>query len=154
MIEPYGTIIKSMLHEFRELDLVIEQDTDYKIILANSYYSLTIATEKNYQPSVLACFRDTTNHEFEVGLSERILANQKFKADIKELEEIKEEYQLDARGGDEHARTIGIYIYAKVAIRQIFNFISEFSQEMLIENGPFRTEYQTREQLLLNDLGL
>ncbi|NMW24667.1 MAG: hypothetical protein A2211_01520 [Rhodanobacter sp. RIFOXYA1_FULL_67_6] len=154
MIEPYGTIIKSMLHEFRKLDLVIEQDTDYRIILANNYYSLTIATEKNYQPSVLACFRDTTSQEFEVGLSERILANQKFKANIKELEEIKEKYQLDARGGNEHARTSGIYIYAKVAIRQIFNFISEFSQEMLIENGPFRTEYQTREQLLLNDLGL
>lgn len=154
MIEPYGTIIKSMLHEFRKLDLVIEQDTDYKIILTNNYYSLTIATEKNYQPSVLACFMDTTSHEFEVGLSERILADQKFKADIKELDEIKEKYQLDARSGDEHARASGIYIYAKVAIRQIFNFISEFSQEMLIENGPFRVEYQSREQLLLNDLGL
>ena len=154
MIEPYGTIIKSMLHEFSKLDLVIEQDTDYKIVLVNNYYSLTIATEKNYQPSVLACFRDTTSHEFEVGLSERILADQKFKADIKELDEIKEKYQLDVRGGDEHARASGVYIYAKVAIRQIFNFISEFSQEMLIENGPFRAEYQSREQLLLNDLGL
>jgi hypothetical protein len=154
MVEPYGTIIKSMLHEFRKLDLAIEQDTDYKIILTKNYYSLTIATEKSYQPSVLACFRDTTSHEFEVGLSERILADQKFKADIKELDEIKEKYQLDARGGDEHARASGVYIYAKVAIRQIFNFISEFSQEMLIENGPFRAEYQSREQLLLNDLGL
>jgi len=154
VIEPYGTIIKSILHEFRKLDLVIEQDTDYKIVLVNNYYSLTIATEKNYQPSVLACFRDTTSHEFEVGLSERILADQKFKADIKELDEIKEKYQLDARGGDEHARASGVYIYAKVAIRQIFNFISEFSQEMLIENGPFRAEYQSREQLLLNNLGL
>ena len=154
MIEPYGTIIKSILHEFRKLDLAIEQDTDYKMILANSYYSLTIATEKNYQPSVLARFKDTTSHEFEVGLSERILADHKFKADIKELDEIKEKYHLDAPGGDEHAKASGIYIYTKVAIRQIFNFIAEFSQEMLIENGPFRAEYQSREQLLLNDLGL
>lgn len=153
-MEPYGTIIRSMLHEFRKLGLAIEQDTDCKIILANNDYSLAIATEKNYQPSILACLRDGAGQEYEMGLSERILAGQQFKADIKELDEIKEKYQLEARGGNENAKASGIYIYVKVALRQIFNFVSQFSQEMLAENGPFRIEYQSRERQLLNDLGL
>ncbi len=154
MIEPYGTVIKSMLHDFRMLNLRIEKDTDYKIVLASEDYSLVIATEKNYQPSVLACFVDGTNQEFEVGLSERILANQKFKSDTKELDEIGKQYQLKTKGGNENIKADGIYIYAKVAIRQILSFIAEHSQEMLAENSPFRAEYKSREQHLLNDLGL
>lgn len=154
MIEPYGTIIKSMLQEYRQLDLTIAHDTEYKMVLAAKDYSLVIATETNYQPSILACVTDRTGQEFEVGLSERVLASQKFEDDLKELQEIKDKYQLEAHDGNEHVKAIGIYIFVKVATRQIFRFVSEFSQEIVDENGLFRAEYLSREQALLKDLGL
>ncbi len=154
MKEPYGAIIKSMLHEYRQLDLTIAHDKEYKMVLSNKNYSLVIATEMNYQPSILACVTDRTGQEFEVGLSERVLASQKFEDDVKELEEIKEKYQLEAGDGNEHIKASGIYIFVKVATRQIFNFVSEFNQEIVDENGPFRVEYRSREQALLKDLGL
>ena len=154
MIEPYGTILKSMLHEFRELDLAIDSETDYKMVLSNKDYSLTVATERGFLTSLLACVTDKAGREFEVGLSERILDEQRFKAEITELEKIKNEYQLESPGGNEGLKSSGTYVYVKVAVRQVFSFIARFSQEILEENGPFRAEYRSREQMLLNDLGL
>lgn len=154
MIEPYGMVINSMIHEFRKLDLSIRLNTDYEITLANNEYELIIATERFYQPSVLARVRDRTNMEFEVGLCERILAEQQFMTEARNLDQIRDQYHLEMAGVDAATRKSGIYIYVRASMRRIFNFLSEYSHEIIDENGPFRHEYRSREQIVLSNFGL
>lgn len=154
MIKPYDEIIQSMLHEFRGLGFLLGQNTDYRTLLVAEGCSLAITTERGHQPSISASLIDSDGQEFEVGLSMRILADTQFRAGTRELDEIKKQYQLDVRGGDARLKANGTYVYIKVAMRQIFAFVSEFCREILVQNGPFRAEYQSRERQLLNELGL
>jgi len=47
--EPQGSSvsIKALLLEFRELDLGLDQDAEYEMVLANGACSLTIRTERH-----------------------------------------------------------------------------------------------------------
>jgi hypothetical protein len=154
MIEPYGTIIESVLHAFKSTELTIRANDELKITLANSDYFLVIATERYYQPSILASLSDGSDQKFEIGLAERILAPERFESDVLELNKIRVQYHLDTPGGDAHVRSSGIYIYTKVAIRQIFGFVSEFGKAIVRDNETFRAEYHSREQKLLTEFGL
>lgn len=154
MIEPYGAVVQSRLREFREFDLKVVRDTDYELVLAHSKYSLIIQTERYYQPSLLACLNAGCGQKFELGLAARVLAGEKFRDYVMEIDEIKERYHLERGNGDEHARATGIFIFAKAATRQIFSFVAEFGHEMIDENGAFRSEYFSRERELLDGLGL
>lgn len=152
-MEPYGTIIEAALHDFAGLKFVIEHDSDHQTTLSNPLFSLTIATERNYQPSILSHL-SCNGRKFETGLSARILSRQKFDIDMDELDEIKGKYHLDIGGGNEAARSIGMHLYVEVAMRQIFSFISKFNRCMTPENEAFYTEYLSRERALINQLGL
>lgn len=145
--------MESVLHEFPELGLAIESDMGCKMVLSNRDYSLTLAIERGFPASLLACVTDKAGQEFEVGLSERILDERGFSEKIAELDEIKNKYQLESPGGNGDLKSSGACVYVKVATRQVLSFVARFSREMLRENGPFRAEYRSREQMLLNGLG-
>ena len=153
MIEPYGEVIKAVLRDFASLKLAIESDSDCQTTLSGQTYPLTISTEKSYQPSILA-YLSRNGQKFEIGMSARILAARKFEADMSELAAIKDKYHLDTGGGNASIKSSGIYIYIKVAIRQIFEFVSEYAQEISSNNEPFYAKYLSGERKFMSDLGL
>jgi len=153
VIEPYGEIIKDALRDFASLKLAVESDSDCQTTLSGKTYSLTISTEKGYQPSILAHLsRD--GQRFEIGMSVRILTVQKFEADRSELAAIKDKYHLDTGNGNASTKSSGTYIYVQVAIYQIFEFVSEYAQEISSNNKPFHAKYLSEERKLMSDLGL
>lgn len=152
MIEPCGTIIKAALHDFASMQFVIESDSEYQTTMSRETYSLTISTEKGYQPSI-AAHLSNNGQKFEIGLSARILAKQKFEANLRELSEIRSKYHLDTGGGNASMRSSGLYIYVKAAVRQILEFTSEFGQQINAHNKPFYDEYLSKERALLRELG-
>ncbi|WP_426687635.1 hypothetical protein [Rhodanobacter ginsengiterrae] len=153
MIEPYGTIIKAVLRDFASLNLVIESDSEYQVTMSGETYSLTISTENGYQPSIAAHISNN-GQKFEIGLSARILDEQQFDIDMKELSEIKEIYHLDTGKGNPSVRPSGVYLYVKVAVGQILEFTSKFGHKIRTDNKPFYDEYLSRERALMHGLGL
>lgn len=121
--------------------------------MSRETYSLTISKEKGYQPSI-AAHLSNNGQKFEIGLSARILAKQKFEANLSELSEIRSEYHLDPGCGNASMRSSGLWIYAKVAIRQIPELTSEFGQQINAHNKPFYDECLSKERALLRELGL
>lgn len=152
MIEPYGEIIRACLRDFASLKFSVESDSDYQTTLSGKTCSLTISTEKVYQPSTLAHLI-RNGQRFEIGMSARILAAKKFEAHISELAAIRDKFHLDDDGEDASIRASGTYIYIKVAIRQVFEFVSEYATEMSSDNKAFHVRYLSEDRKLMSNLG-
>ena len=151
MIEPYGSTIKALLLEFRELDLGLDRDAEYELVLANSACSLTFQTERHYLPSLAAHLSDSSGRKFEIGLSRKILAGEAFRADAIVFDGIRKTSSAELEGEDQ-VKLIRLHVEREV--RQVFDFVLKFSREMLDESGPFRHAYQIEERKLLDSLGL
>lgn len=151
MIEPYGSTIKALLLEFRELDLGLDRDAEYEMVLANDACSLTLQTDRHYLPSLAAHLRDGAGRKFEIGLSRKMLAGEEFRAGAIELDAIRKTSSAELEGEDQ-VKLIRLHVEREV--RQVFDFVLKFSREMLDESGPFRHAYQIEERKLLDSLGL
>lgn len=151
MIEPYGSTIKALLLEFRELDLGLDRDAEYEMVLANDACSLTFQTERHYLPSLAAHLSDGAGRKFEIGLSRKILAREAFRADAIEFDGIRKACPSELEGEDQ---VMLIRLHVERRVRQVFDFVLKFSQEMLDEAGPFRPAYLIEERKLLDGLGL
>lgn len=114
---------------------------------------MTISTGKGYQPSIIAHL-GRNGQRFEIGISARILAVQKFEADRSELAAIKDKYHLDTGSGNASDKSSGTYIYVQVAICQIFEFVSEYAQEISSNSKPFHARCLSEERKLMSGLGL
>lgn len=153
MIEPYGEIIRASLRDFASLKFAVESDSDYQTVLSGKTCSLTISTEKGYQPSIFA-YLIRNGERFEIGMSARILAARKFEANISELAAIRDKFHLDDDGGNSSIKASGTYIYIKMAIRQISEFVSEYATEMSSDDKAFHVRYLSEDRKLMSDLGL
>lgn len=151
MMEPYGSTIKALLLEFRELDLRIDRDAEYEMVLANDAYSLTIQTERHYLPSLAAHLSDDEGRKFEIGLSRKILAGEGFHAGAIELDPIRKNFPVELESKN---RVEFIRLHVERQAKQVFDFVLKFSQEVLDEAGPFRLAYQIEQRRLLDSLGL
>ena len=154
MIEPYETVLESLYKDYGALGLKIKDNEDYRVSLTKGDLVLTIATEKNYQPSILASLEDGTGARFELGLARRVFSERRYEADMKELAAIKTKYKLDSGNASSSENVSGTYIYVKVALAGIFAFLSEFGGQVNSGNETFLAEYKARERALLGRFGL
>lgn len=154
MIEPYEAVLKSLRRDYATLGLKVEHNEDYRVSLSNDDLVLTIATEKNYQPSILASVEDCTGNRFELGLARRVLSENRYEADMEELAAIKSKYRLDSGNASSRENVSGSFIYVRVALEGIFVFLAEFGRQVNSENEAFLSEYKARERALLGRFGL
>ena len=154
MIEPYGSVLKSLCREYAELALRVENDADYRVLLSNEKFVLAIATEKTCQPSILASLEDRFGGKFELGLARRILSESSYEVGMKELATIKDQYKLDLGNITSRDQVSGLFIYVKVALAGIFGFLREFGEQVSSQNEAFLAEYKSRERALLGRFGL
>jgi hypothetical protein len=152
MIEPYATAIRNVSGKFSGLGFASVSDADYSTSLSNGDYSIDIAVEKNYHPSLSMSLRNRRGKHFELGTVKKILAPERADGDQQALRLIREKYGLDDPNTERSVRAKGVLEYAQAILEQMLNFMTDFRGQVFASPGGFEAEYEAWEQAFLSKL--
>lgn len=152
MIEPYATAAIALHTKMARLGFKLVSDADYAMTFSNGDYSIDIATERNYHPSVLMSLRDPQGRRFELGTVEKILAPARFEEGQITLKLIRKQFGLDEPGTEPAVRVDGILEYARAVLNQILDFMIDFREQIFVSADQYQEKYAAIEHAFLANL--
>jgi hypothetical protein len=152
MIEPYATVLRDLHAQWSALGLAATKDSDYGVSYSNGAYSVDVATERYYHPSVLMSLRNPQGRRFELGILMDIIAPERSQPRSQILKSIREKYGLDSATTDKAVREQGVAEYARTLIKLILDFMLDFRATLFVSPGSYEAEYAAREKVLMANL--
>lgn len=150
MIEPYDSVINSLLNAFSNNGFSKIAESDYSVAFSNSDYTVEIVTEQYDHPSVSSHILDKNGGIYSIWLLREILEPNKNREDIAALNAIKKQYDLDQGNLDNAARQQGLTAYVSLCITQLINFLMLNNAALI--SGSFKAQYSIREEQALREL--
>jgi hypothetical protein len=152
MIEPYATALRDVYAKWSALGLAPVNDSDYGVSYSDGAYSIDVATERYYHPSVSMSLRNPQGKRFELGMLIDIIAPERSPARSQVLKSIREKYGLDSVTADKSTREQGVAEYARALIGQILDFLLDFRATLFVSPGGYEVEYAAREKAFMASL--